>query len=80
MKLFSGSPYGEPAGVTDGGPWHGPTMEEWVFRVSAPSTPAGETIPWIKIVDRIEVIGDNARAKGARTNAAINAMRLEKMP
>lgn len=43
-NLFSGALYG----VTDGGPWRGPTMEEWLVRISAPSTPAGETIPWIK--------------------------------
>jgi hypothetical protein len=34
--------------VTDGGPWRGPSEEEWLERIARPSTPAGETIPWIK--------------------------------
>lgn len=34
--------------VVDGGPWQGPTEEEWLERIAAPSTPNNETIPWIK--------------------------------
>ena len=28
--------------------WKGPTEEEWVERIARPSTPVGETTPWIK--------------------------------
>jgi hypothetical protein len=38
--------------VTDGGPWRGITEKEWLERVSRPSTPVIESIPWIKPVDR----------------------------
>ena len=34
--------------VTDGGPWRGPTEAEWVERIARLSTPAGESVPWIK--------------------------------
>jgi hypothetical protein len=55
-KLFSGALRGEPSGVTDGGPWCGPTMEEWLVRISAPCTPVGETVPWIKFGERIQAL------------------------
>jgi hypothetical protein len=41
----------ETGRVTDGGPWRGPTEKEWVVRIAAPSTPVGESIPWIIVVD-----------------------------
>lgn len=28
--------------------WQGPTTEEWVRRIAGPSTPVGESLPWIK--------------------------------
>ena len=34
--------------VTDGGPWRGPSEEEWLERIARPSTPVTESIPWIK--------------------------------
>lgn len=40
--------------VEDGGLWQGPTEEEWIERIARPSTPAGETIPWIKRVSSQE--------------------------
>ena len=80
MTLFSGAPYGAPSGVTDGGPWRGPTMEEWLVRVSARSTPVGETIPWIKVMERLEVIGAHARAQTAHIDAEINEMQMQRLP
>ena len=79
-KLFSGALYGEPSGVTDGGPWCGPTMEEWLVRISARSTPVGETIPWIKVMERLEVIGAHARAKTAQIEAEITEMQMKRVP
>jgi hypothetical protein len=34
--------------VTDGGPWRGPSLEEWVDRIASPATPIRESLPWIK--------------------------------
>jgi hypothetical protein len=41
-----------PKGVTDGGPWRGPSTEEWVERIARGSTPVREYVdgkfqPWI---------------------------------
>jgi hypothetical protein len=43
--------YDLPSVASDGGPWCGPTEEEWVERIAAPSTPVGESVPWIKTVN-----------------------------
>lgn len=58
--------------VTDGGPWRGPTEAEWVERIARLSTPAGESVPWIKREERKEVVvedqasgGDGGRTGGA---------------
>jgi hypothetical protein len=42
-----------PKGVTDGGPWRGPSLEEWVERIARGSTPVREYVdgkfqPWIE--------------------------------
>lgn len=38
--------------ITDGGPWKGPTEEEWIERITRLSLNDGESLPWIKSVDR----------------------------
>jgi hypothetical protein len=55
-------------------------MEEWLVRVSARSTPVGETIPWIKVMERLEVIGAHARAQTAHIDAEINEMQMQRLP
>jgi hypothetical protein len=34
--------------TTNDDSWKGPTEKEWLERIAKPSTPVGETIPWIK--------------------------------
>jgi hypothetical protein len=51
-----------------------------VARIAAPSTPVGETVPWVKVIDRLEVIGAKARQRLPQIDAEINAMKIEREP
>jgi hypothetical protein len=42
-----------PAKPHDGGPWRGPTTEEWVARIARYALNAGETLPLVKPTERL---------------------------
>jgi hypothetical protein len=47
-----------PRQPKDGGPWQGPSTEEWIHRIADPATPPGETIPWIKPLDETHIVNE----------------------
>jgi hypothetical protein len=40
--------------TTDGGPWRGPTLEQWLERIAKPILHPGETLPLVKPVEQPE--------------------------
>jgi len=61
--------------MTDGGPWRGPTTEEWVERIARGSTPVreyvdGRFVPWIDVTLRAPAMGSPTATVTPRAGAA----------
>jgi hypothetical protein len=85
-KLFSGE--SSVSGGIEAAPWGhwrgagdpAPTEEEWVARIAAPSTPVGETIPWVKPLERTKVMVANLQKANTEAQARLNSERTKDLP